>query len=561
MRGVAPRWTILFLVPVQVVAVGGAWARPATAFRVTDFGAVGDGQALDTKAIQTAIDACSSQGGGTVQFPAGRYLTGTFYLKDHVRILLDAGAVVLGSTDLEDYPIAINGFPSRTDRYCVRALIRGEGLSNIAITGRGTIDGQGSAFRDNRVSGPDWEKLVSGFDGTDRYRPNEAFINRPFLIQLVSCRDVLVEGVNLRHSAMWMQHYLNCDFVTIRGISVLNHGCRNNDMIDIDCCRNVTVADCFGDSDDDALTLKSTANRPTENVVISNCILRSHCNAIKAGTESSGGFKNIAISNCVIQRSSISEGLTGRPEGLAGIALEIVDGGVLERVTISNMVIEETSAPIFMRLGNRARPFTQDGPRPPPGTFRDVSISNVVATGAGKTGCSIVGIPGHPIHGVSISNVRIVFDGGGTREDGDAQAPERAEGYPESTMFGVLPAYGFFCRHVEGLSFRDVELNYGEPELRPALVCDDVRRLTLAGFNARVAPEAAAGLVLRNAQDAMITGCRGPEKAAFLRLEDHCARVSVFGNELSRAKRPFLLDDTVFESELWSANNRLSGKP
>ena len=561
MRGAAPRWTILFLLPMQVVALGAAWAGPAAAFRVTEFGAAGDGEALDTGAIQTAIEACSLQGGGTVLFPAGRYLTGTFYLKDHIRIHLDAGASILGSADLKDYPIGINGFPSRTDRYCVRALIRGEGLSHIGITGLGTIDGQGSEFRDNRVSGAEWEKLVGGFEGTDRYRPNEAFINRPFLIQLVNCRDVLVEDVNLRNSAMWMQHYLNCDFVTIRGISVLNHGCRNNDMIDIDCCRNVTVADCFGDTDDDALTLKSTANRPTENVVISNCILRSHCNAIKAGTESSGGFKNITISNCVIQKSSISEGLTGRPEGLAGIALEIVDGGALERVTISNIIMEETSAPIFMRLGNRARPFTQGGARPPPGTFRDVSISNVVATGAGRTGCSIVGIPGHPIQGISISNVRIAFDGGGTREDGDAQVPERADEYPESTMFGILPAYAFFCRHVEGLTFRDIEFSYGEPELRPALVCDDVRRLTLAGFNARVAPEAAAWLVLRNTQDAMIAGGRGPEKAAFVRLEDHCARVCVIGNELSRTKRPFLFDETVSESELWAVNNRLSEEP
>ena len=556
MRGATLQWAVLFLFPV--LGLDPAWAGPAAVFDVTEFGAAGDGEALDTSAIQAAIDACSLRGGGTVSFPAGTYLTGTFFLKDHIRIHVDAGALILGSTNVKDYPIVINGFPSRIDRYCVRALIRGEGLRNVAITGHGTIDGQGPKFKENRVSGAEWEKLVSGFEGTERYRPNEIFINRPFLIQLVSCRDVLVENVKLRNSAMWMQHYLNCDFVAIRGIHVFNHGCRNNDMIDIDCCRNVTVADCFGDTDDDALTLKSTADSPTENVVISNCILRSHCNAIKAGTESSGGFKNITISNCVIQRSTVSEGLTGRPEGLAGIALEIVDGGALERVTISNITMEGTSAPIFMRLGNRARPFTQNGERPPVGAFRNVSISNVVAAGAGKTGCALVGLPGHPIQDVSISNVHIAFDGGGTGEDAEVQVPELAEEYPECTMFGVLPAYGFFCRNVEGLTFRDIKLSYGKPELRPALVCDDVRELKLEGFNARIARETVAAMVLRSTQDAMISGCWGPSGAAFLGLEDHSTQINVIGNDLSRTKRPFILDKSVPRSELWAVNNRLS---
>lgn len=154
---------------------------------------------------------------------------------------------------------------------------------------------------------------------------------------------------------------------------------------------------------------------------------------------------------------------------MGGIALETVDGGSLDGVTISNVTIEETSSPIFLRLGSRARPHKPDQPKPPVATFRNVIIDNVVARSAGSTGCSIVGIPGHRIENVTISNVKISFDGGGTKEQAAAQVPELENKYPESTMFGVLPAYGFFCRHVDGLTFRDVDYRAMEVNSSKAL--------------------------------------------------------------------------------------------
>ena len=470
--------------------------------------------------------------------PAGAYLTGTLFLKDHVRLDLDSGACILGSPNVEDYPLMRCGFPSRTDRYTGRALLWGEGLEDIAITGRGTIDGQGALFRDNKPSGEAYEKLLGAFDDATRYRPAEAYINRPYVIRFVSCRRVLIEGIRLRNSAMWMQHYLDCDFLTIRGIDVYNHVCHNNDMMDIDCCRNVVIADCVGDTDDDALTLKSTGPRPTEHVAITNCILRSRCNAIKAGTESSGGFNDIAISNCVIQPSAADEGLYGRPEGLAGIALEIVDGGSLERVAISNVVIQGTTAPIFMRLGNRARQYKVDAPAPPVGTFRDVTLDNIVATGASATGCAIAGLPDHPIENVTLSNVRIRFLGGGTGEEIQAEVPEKEGKYPECTMFGALPAYGFYCRHVAGLTLRAVALDCDAPDARPALVCDDVRDLRVDGLNAHVAPDAPAVMILKATQDAFITGCPAPPAPTFLKLEGPCARINATANDLTSVQSP-----------------------
>lgn len=526
-------------------------------YDVRDFGAVGDGRAMNTEAIQSAIDACAESGGGTVFFPAGRYQTGTIHLKSHIRLHLDTGAVILGSTDLDDYPIMVCEYPSRSDRYTVRALFWGEGLHDIAITGRGTIDGQGPHFKDNRASADEIAHLTELLGKHGRYVPNAIFANRPFLIRLISCRHILVENVTLRRSAMWMQQYLNCEFLTIRGVKVYNHGCRNNDMMDIDGCRNVVVTGCFGDTDDDALTLKSTGAAATENVTISDCIVRSRCNAIKAGTESSGGFRNINITNCVIGPSSQRDGQTGRPEGLGGIALEIVDGGSLDGVTISNVTIEETSAPIFLRLGNRARPPKPDLPKPPVRTFRNIIISNIVARSAGNTGCSIIGIPNHPIENVTISNVKIDFDGGGKKEHAVRKVPELENKYPESTMFGILPAYGFFCRHVNGLTFRDVDFRYDKPDQRPALVCDDVHNLKIDGLSAEVGTGVLAQVVLRDTTDALITGCRPQAGGPFLLLEGKSGSISVIANELSRVKMPFTFDGSAAKSDLYSAFNRL----
>jgi polygalacturonase len=517
-----------------------ASAQEAGVFDVTRHGAVPDGKALNTAAIQAAIDACGAAGGGIVLFPPGAYLTGTIYLKDNVRLHLEHGATLLGSTDLKDYPVTRCEFPSRSDAYTSRALIWAEGKRNLAITGFGAIDGQGSHFRDNRATEEEMRAQTEAYRREGRHVPEPHYFNRPYVIRFISCRDIRIEDITLRNSPMWMQQYLDCDFVTVRGIKVFNHGAGNNDMIDIDCCRNVIISDCIGDSDDDALTLKSTGARPTEHVVITNCILASHCNAIKAGTESAGGFKDITIANCVIRRSAVQPNLAGLSHGLAGIALEIVDGGSLERVAISNIVVEGTTAPLFLRLGDRARPAKPSDPRPPVGTFRNVTISNVVTTGPTATGCAIAGIPGHPIRDVTLSDIRIVFPGGGTLEQANATPPEVEDRYPESTMFGpALPAYGFYCRHVDGLTLRNVQVAYEQPDRRPALVCDDVRNLRVEGLDAAADPGAPAEILLKDVAGAFITGTQAAKDAVFLKLAGSCERIALVGNDFSAASKPF----------------------
>lgn len=446
----------------------------AVEHNVTQHGVVGDGKALNTVAIQAIIDDCTAKGGGVLHFPAGDYVTGTIYLKDNIRLDLATGARILGSTHMADYPLMVCDYPSRVDAYNARALIWGEGLTNVAITGKGTIDGQGAAFKGKLASDEDIAKVKQRFEDKGRYVPKQSYLNRPFVIRLISCSKVLIKDITLRNSPMWMQHYQNCDELTIRGITVFNHCCRNNDMIDIDGCRNVVIADCVGDASDDGVTLKATGNASSENVKVTNCIVSSHCNAFKVGTESAGVFKNITIQDCEVKLSKVTNVILGKREGLAGIALEIVDGGALENVNVSNVTIEKTHAPIFMRLGNRARPAKPVDPKPPVGTFSNITFNNIVATKAGKIGCSIVGIPGHCIKNVTLSNICIEFDGGGVSQRAVNAVPEREDGYPECTMFRTLPSYGFFCRHVDGLKIDNVELKTKQPEKRPAWVFDDV---------------------------------------------------------------------------------------
>ena len=408
-------------------------------YDVCDYGAKGDGKTLCTGAVQKAIDECAKVGGGTVYFPPGKFLSGTIYMKSGVTLKLDAGSTLLGSTDLKGYPVTVSGFRSYTDNYTDKSLIYGEKLEQIAITGKGIIDGQGGSFK-----------------GT--------YKQRPYLIRFIQCKDVVVEDVTIRNSPMWVQHYLACDDVRISGVTVRSHVNGNNDGIDIDCCQRVIVSGCNVDSGDDAIVLKSTSERPCRDVVVSNCILRSTCNALKMGTESNGVFENIILTGCTIYDTR-----------LAGVALEIVDGGLMDRVVVSDMTMNKVGAPIFLRLGNRARPFKEGVEKPGIGRLRNITISNIQAGSAGVVGCAISGLPEAAIENVTISNVRFSFEGGGTKEQAERVVPEKPGDYPEYSMFGTLPAYGLYCRHIKDLKLLNVELRTVRPDQRKAIVFDDVQ--------------------------------------------------------------------------------------
>jgi polygalacturonase len=507
---------LLFLIAADCVCGG------VKVYDVCDYGAQPNGKALSTKAIQRAIDACARDGGGSVYFPPGTFLSGTIYMKSGVALRLDAGCTLLGSRDLSDYPQTVQAFRSYTDNYTDKSLIYGENLQRIAIVGGGTIDGQGRSFK-----GP--------------------YKKRPYMIRLIRCRDIVVEDVTLQNSPMWVQHYLACDDVRISGITVRSRVNANNDGIDIDCCHRVIISDCFVDSGDDAIVLKSTAARACENVVVRNCVLTSHCNALKMGTESNGGFRDVVLSGCSIYDTR-----------LAGVALEIVDGGTLERVAVTDMTMNKVGAPIFMRLGNRARPFKRGMAPLAIGSFRNVTISHIEAARAGPTGCAISGLPGANIENVTLSNLRLSFEGGGTKADAGRAVPEKADAYPEFSMFGKLPAYGLYCRHVRALKVSNVQLQSAKPDQRHALVCEDVRDVFIDALDAQFSHGSAAMLRFTGVQDAFIRGCRPQVRTGpFLRLQGkETERVVLMGNDFAAVDTLVQADANVAEAAVnYDANH------
>ncbi len=446
------------------------WPLAAAEFDVKNFGATGDGKTLDTGAINKAIAAAHDAGGGIVRFPAGTYLSVSIHLQSNVELLLDPGCV-LEAADHEVQPYdppepnewGDKKYQDFGHSHWHNSLIWGENLENISICGSGTIYGKGLLKQDNQPPG-------SG---------NKS-------IALKNCRNVILRDFTIRHGGHFGVLATGVDNLTIDNLKIDT----NRDGMDIDCCNNVRVSNCNVNSPyDDAICLKSSYGlgqlRATENVNIVNCHvsgftegtmldgtrdasdvagspLTSHdgpCGRIKFGTEANGGFKNITIANCTF-------------EHCRGLALEEVDGGNLEDVSISNLTMRDISnAAIFLRLGNRAR-----GPNNPPvGLLRRVIIDNVVASDVNyRCGAIINGIPGHDIQDISLSNIRIRLQGGGTKDAAVRQVPERETAYPEPGMFGVLPAYGFYMPHVNGVTMRNVAVTCAKEDLRPAFLLDDV---------------------------------------------------------------------------------------
>jgi polygalacturonase len=495
-------------------------------YNVRDYGAQPDGKTLCTKSIQKAIDECARQGGGTVHLTPGIFLSGTIYMKSNVTLNLDSGCTLLGSANLKDYPQTVQAFRSYTDNYTDKSLVYGEKLQRIAITGGGIIDGRGGAFK-----GP--------------------YKVRPYMIRFIQCQNVLVKDVTIRNSPMWVQHYLACDDVRIDGITVRSHVNGNNDGIDIDSCHRVIISNCNVDSQDDAIVLKSTSARSCRNITISNCVLRSTCNALKMGTESNGGFENIVIAGCSIYDTT-----------LAGIALEIVDGGTMDHVVVSNIAMNGVGAPIFLRLGNRARPFKKEMETPQTGVLRNVTISNIEATGANPTGCAISGLPGHAIENVTLSNFRLSFEGGGNKQDAIRAVPEKPTAYPEYSMFGTLPAYGLYCRHVKGLKLRNIQLQSAEPDLRHALVAEDAENISIDELDTPCRPDAGAIIRLTNVKGALIRGCRPPAGTdTFLKLEGTaCEGVVLTANDFSRVDKITETAPDVPKTALSLSSNHTAGK-
>lgn len=448
----------------------------AADYRLTDYGAKSDTTVLSTEALQRAIDACSAAGGGRVVVPEGNYKIGSVVLRSNVNLHLEEGATLYGSTQLEDYRPMRSDYVSLRTQTTTIQLIYADSVSNVVIDGLGTIDGRGRAFK--KLS---W---------------NDEGITRPHLLRFIRGKNIQVKNVTLRNSGCWMQHYLACDDLRIEGIKVYNRNNYNNDALDLDGCHNVVVTGVVADSDDDGITLKSTSPRLCENICITDCVVSSHCNAVKMGTETNGGFRNIYISRIVVKPSADQqEKFFGQWIGSSALSLEIVDGGVMENISVSNMTVEGTESPIFVRLGNRGRGYRlRDGqgtlsghgnedtikeliPIDHVGSINGIRIENIQIRHAGAVGCSITGLPGYPVENVSVTNLTLHHKGGVTQAEmakiNEAVKDEKEKEYPEATMWGNLPAKGFFVRHARNISFENVQVVTDEADVRPVFVRED----------------------------------------------------------------------------------------
>ena len=437
----------------------------AADYNILNYGAQPDTTVLSTVALQQAIDDCFMAGGGRVVIPAGAYKTGSIELRSNVHLYLEAGATLYGSTSLKDYRPMKSDYVSLRTQTTTIQLIYADKVSHVVIDGYGVIDGQGRSFK--KMS---W---------------NDEGITRPHLMRFIQSQDVVVRNVTLRNAGCWMQHYLACDRLRIEDVQVQNRNNYNNDALDVDGCHDVVVTGMMADSDDDGITLKSTSPRLCENVRIANCVVSSHCNAVKLGTETNGGFRNISISGIVVKPSKDQrEKFFGQWIGSSALSLEIVDGGTMENISVSDMTVEGTESPIFIRLGNRGRGYQLAGesfdtliPITRVGRIDGISLNNIQIRDAGSMGCSITGLPGYPVENVRVNNVTLLQKGGVTesmmKQITDSIADEKEKVYPEATMWGNLPAKGFYVRHARNIQFDNVTVMTKKHDVRPDFVYVD----------------------------------------------------------------------------------------
>ncbi|QJU57763.1 glycoside hydrolase family 28 protein [Sphingomonas sp. AP4-R1] len=452
---------------------------------IRDFGAKGDGRTIDSPAIDRAIEAAASRGGGTVYVPPGTYACYTIHLKSMITLYLDRGATILaasvplegttrgGYDPAEPQDPAIEPFQDYGHNHWRNSLIYGEGLHDIAIVGDGLIWGKGLSR-----GHPDPDKPKAELPGVGCKS-----------IALKNCRNVQLRDFSVLEGGWFALLATGVDNLVIDNLTVDT----NRDGFDIDCCKNVRVSNCTVNSPyDDAIVPKSSFAlgyaRPTENVTITNChvtgsyvvgtlldatykpLQRSRdtwlLGRIKCGTESNGGFKNITISNCVFDKCW-------------GLALETVDGAIMEDIAVSNITMRDClSAPLFLRLGRRMR-----GPKGVPvGSMRRVLIDNVTCMGTSLYPAIVAGVEGFPVEDVKISNVFLSLPGGGDAAMAAIDPPEADTTYPDPDRFGPLPASGFFVRHARNIELSHVEVRTRAADARPAVWLGNVDGCDITGL-------------------------------------------------------------------------------
>ncbi|MBR6251667.1 MAG: right-handed parallel beta-helix repeat-containing protein [Bacteroidales bacterium] len=445
----------------------------AAIFDVRTEGAKGDGKTLDSPAINKTIEKCAAQGGGIVTLPAGKYLCGSIRMKSNVELNIQAGATIIATTQRDAYdpsePFNAPEYQDGGHTYFHNSLIWGENLENVSITGRGAIDGIGLTRNDTETAGTVQGGSIGMADKA---------------IALKRCRNLLIRDITISRGGHFAIIITGCDYATIDNVIIDT----NRDGIDIDCCRYTTVSNCkVNTPHDDAIVLKSSYAlnevHPCESIMITNCLVTGYklgtsldgtyipekvnwvCGRIKLGTESNGGYRNITISNCTCIYSS-------------GIALEEVDQGVMENITISNIAMQHVHHyPIYITTGCRNR-----GPkeRTDVSTARNILITNVIADDCDSlSGIQITGMKNAPITNVTLRDIIVNSRGGAKAAGLPSDYPELDNKYPEIAKFlGICPVSCLFIRHAKGIKIENVRFSFASHDERQPIAiidADDVQ--------------------------------------------------------------------------------------
>ncbi len=489
------------LVPVVRAAVDEMPNVSPGMYVITDFGARGDGETLNTAIINGLIEKCAATGGGKVIIPPGRFLTGPIFLKSNIHIEIEAGATLLADTDIQNYP-AVDGRWEGIERKVYASLLTGHDLENVSITGQGKIDGQGQVWWDAFLETARMRK-ESGINEREPDNPEGAPLRwpRPRVINLYRCNDVLIRDITIVNSPSWTIHPVYCEDVTVDNVRIFQPAdSPNTDGINPDSCKNVRISNCHIDVGDDCITIKSGYNEdgrrvgiPCENITITNCTMRNGHGGVVIGSEMSGDVRNVTISNCIFD---------GTQRGLR-IKTSRERGGIVEDIRADNLVMRDIKDAAFSVTMYYADwdPNTRLVPEELPGErgettpiqieekipqFRNLYFSNISVVG-GERVAEILGLPEMPIENIQLRNVEA-----------------------HSSRFGIL------CSRTKNAVFEHVVVN---TQQGPALEVENSTGLEIDHFTTRNPHPKTPVILLNGVDGAVLRDCRVPDGAdPFLEL-------------------------------------------
>lgn len=425
-------------------------------YNILDYGAIADGEILDTKAVQKTIDLCSAEGGGRVIIPSGKTVKiGTIYMKDFVTLYLENGSTLLGSPNYKDYATDTHKNTYKNEPHMDRCLIFATNAKHFGFEGRGTINGNGSPRNFTKKKG-----------------------GRPMLLRFLNCSSISLKNVNLINPAAWTSAWLYCDNIVVDGITIISRINHNGDGLDFDGCTNVRVANCSFDTSDDSICLQSSKpDKPCKNIVITNSVFTSKWAAMRIGLASRGDFESVTVSNCTFNDIQDS-----------GLKIQMNEGGEMKNMVFSNIVMQNVPRPIFMTFCQQRAGVDSPETMLPMKAMHGFLFENIIIDNRSLDKNSIIfltGMPEHYISDIQLNNIQMTVSGGGTEEDANKKnlkeyTLETLGGWwPEFSKVGTLPASGIYARHIKGLYINNFHLKTVHPDQRPPVVFNDVQNSNL----------------------------------------------------------------------------------